>query len=116
MNSEKSVTPNNTRKIHNAQSPRRLVAKFCQRLLLRGDSAKRLGRGSTPSGPVGSASGVGRSAADGGVSFLPRGWVLTSTSHLSGFEVDTWIDPRIGEIGDQAHDQPDQRKDVKIGE
>src|ERR1700733_2296328 len=116
MNSANSVTTNNTRKIHNDQYPRRLVAKFCQRLLLSGDSAKRLGCGSTPSGPVGSASGIGRSAAGAGLLSLPRGWVLTSTSHLSGFKVDAWVDPRVGEVGDQAHDQSDQRKYVKIGE
>src|SRR5437763_12399423 len=39
-----------------------------------------------------------------------------SNSDLPSFEIDARIDPRIGEIGDQVHEQPDQRKNVKRGE
>ena len=42
--------------------------------------------------------------------------VRASTSDLPRLEVDTRIDPRVGQIGDQVHDHADEREDVKSGE
>src|SRR5437588_10941342 len=102
MNSANSESTNSTRKTQNDQKPRRLALKFSQRRQLIGESVKpRRLRGSSAS-----ISGGGAGS-----------WILTlvrsSTSHLPRLEIDARIDPRVGEIGDQRHQQTDQRKDVK---
>src|ERR1700738_4962009 len=39
--------------------------------------------------------------------------VRSSNSDLPRLEVDTWINPSIGEVGQQIHQQPNQRQDIK---
>src|SRR4029079_14793471 len=56
---------------------------------------------------------AGRSS---GASMLASAVVLSFTSHLPRLEIDARIDPGIGEVGDQVHDQADEREDVEIGE
>src|SRR6516164_8636310 len=98
MNSANSESTNNTMKIQNAQWPRRLALKLCQRRRLSGDSAKRC-----PSG--GTASPIGACAVVSGTAMLVR----SSTSHLPRLEVDAWIHPGVGEIGQQIHHQTYER-------
>ena len=79
------------------------------------------GGGAIPSGPVGSEFGrlsLPGHDGRGGLASLPTavGWVLTSTSHLPRFEIDARVDPGIGQVGDQIHDESDKREDVEIGE
>ena len=40
----------------------------------------------------------------------------TGASHLARLEIDARIDPGIGEVGDQVHDEADQGEDIEIGE
>src|ERR1700731_4080324 len=118
MNSANSVSTNSTRKNHNDQKPRRLALKLYQRRMLIGDNSKRI-RGASPSGPAGSTSGViaGSGAAGSRGPFRSsRMVVLSSTSDLPRLEIDAGIDPGIGQIGNQVHDQADESKNVEIGE
>src|SRR6516164_3628357 len=105
MNSANNESTNNTMKIQNAQLPRRLALKLCQRRRLSGKSAKRC-----PSG--GTASPIGACAVVSGTSMVVR----SSTSHLPRLEVDARINPGVGEVGQEIHHQPDQRHDVERGE
>src|SRR5215471_16253262 len=105
MNSANNDNTNNTMKIQNAQWPRRLALKLCQRRRLSGESAKRCRSGGT-------ASPIGACAVVSGTSMVVR----SSSSHLPGLEVDAWINPGVGEVRQQVHQQPDQRHDVKRGE
>src|SRR5262245_51892597 len=105
MNSANSETTNSTMKIQNAQWPRRLALKFCQRRRLSGESASRCRYGRTPS-----PSGV--CAVVSGTVMVVR----SSSSHLPRLEVDARIDPGIGEVGNQVHQEADQRHDVEGGE
>src|SRR6266545_3838557 len=57
----------------------------------------------------GSTSPIGETAVVSGVGAVVR----ASTSNLPGLEVDTRIDPGIGEVGDQIHREPDERKDIE---
>src|SRR3984893_2967444 len=86
--------------------------------MLIGDNSKRI-RGASPSGPAGSTSGViaGSGAAGSrGPSMSSRMVVLTSTSDLPRLEIDARIDPGIGQVGNQIHDQADESENVEIGE
>src|SRR5436190_24097618 len=40
----------------------------------------------------------------------------STTSDLPGFEIDAGIDPHIGEVRDQVHDERDQREDKQGAE
>src|SRR4051812_1066460 len=103
-NSANSVTTNSTRKIQNATYPRRLALKFCQRRRLTGDMPIecRAGGTSRPITPTAVASGV-------------RSEVRASTSNLPRLEVDAWVDPGVGEIGQKIHRKPDQRENIERG-
>src|SRR5215471_5615328 len=92
MNSADSEITKSVRKIHSAQYPRRLALKFSQRRLLSGESdiAFIVGGASTP---------IVDTEISGGL--MP---VRTSTSDLPRLEVDARIDPRVGEVGNQIHD------------
>src|ERR1700731_2599999 len=102
MNSANSEATNKTRKIQNAPYPRRFALKLRHRRALSGDIAKRWPSGRT-------ASPIGDCAVVSGTSMVVR----SSTSDLSRLEVDARIHPGIGEVGQQIHQQPDQRQDVK---
>src|ERR1700676_1569954 len=118
MNSANSVTTNSTRKNHNDQKPRRLALKLYQRRMLIGDNSKRI-RGASPSGHAGSASRVNAgsgAAGSRGPSMSSRMVVLTSTSDLPRLKIDARIDPGIGQVGNQIHDEADQSENVEIGE
>src|SRR5215470_6115677 len=105
MNSAHNDNTNNTMKIQNAQWPRRLALKLCQRRRLSGESAKRCRSGGTPS-PIGVCAVVSGT------------WMVVrwSSSHLPSLEIDARIDPSIGEVGNEVHHQPDQGHDVECGE
>src|SRR4051812_23923066 len=60
----------------------------------------------------GTASPMGDCAAVSGTCTLVR----SSTSDLSGFEVDARIDPRISQVRDQVDQKSDQRQDVECCE
>ena len=94
-----------------------MVLKFCQRRLLIGDSARRRGKGSGPSGPVGDSAGI-RSGASILVFGRRAGRFagLVVHSHLPRFEIDARIDPGVGQIGNQINDQPDKGENVEVGE
>src|SRR3984885_11299878 len=118
MTSANSVTPNRTRKIHNDQKPRRLALKLYQRRRWIGENWKR-SRGTRPSGPVGSLSGVNGglgAAGSAGPSTSSTRVVFSSPSALPRFEIDARIDPGIGQVGDQIHDQADEGENIEIGE
>src|SRR5580700_5070370 len=118
MNSANSDSTNSTRKNHNDQWPRRLALKLYQRRMLIGDNSKRI-RGASPSGPAGSRSGVNagsRAAGSRGPSMSSRMVVLSSTSDLPRLEIDARIDPGIGQVGNQIHDETDEGENVEIGE
>src|SRR5580704_10861045 len=118
MNSANSVTTNSTRKNHNDQKPRRLALKLYQRRMLIGDNSKRM-RGARPSGPDGSMSGVNagsRAAGSRGLPMSSRMAVLSSTSDLPRLEIDARIDPGVGQVGNQVHDQADESENIEIGE
>src|SRR6476646_6087836 len=101
MNSANREITKSVRKIHNAQYPRRLALKFSQRRLLSGEReiACVVGGASTP---------IVETEISGGL--MP---VRASTSDLPRLEVDTRIDPRGGEVGNQIHDNADEREDVE---
>src|SRR5580692_2416749 len=86
--------------------------------MLIGDNSRRI-RGASPSGPAGSTSGVNAGSGAAGSRGRPmsslRG-VLTSTSDLPRLEIDAWIDPGIGQVGNQIHHEADQGENVEIGE
>src|SRR6516164_643650 len=105
MNSANSETKNRTMNSHNDQKPRLLALKLRQRRALSGDSVSQCSSTGTPmpSGPTGAVSGA-------------CGLTRASTSHLPRLEIDPRIDPGIGQVGDQVHDQADQGEDVEIGE
>src|ERR1019366_9822487 len=42
--------------------------------------------------------------------------ILTSNSHLPRLEIDARIDPGVGQIGNQIHDEADEGEDVEVGE
>src|SRR5215471_17642394 len=105
MNSANNDNTNNTMKIQNAQWPRRMALKLCQRRRLSGESAKRCRSGGT-------ASPIGACAVVSGTSMVVR----SSNSHLPRLEVDARINPGVGEVGQKVHHQPDQRHDVERGE
>src|ERR1700730_5297289 len=105
MSSANSETTKSTRKIHSAQYPRRLALKLSQRRRLSGDKAQRWPSGRT-------ARPIGDCAVVSGTSMTVR----SSTSHLPRLEVDARIDPGVGEVGNQVHQQSDQRHDVERGE
>src|ERR687887_99358 len=105
MNSANSEMTNSTRKIQKAQWPRRLALKLCQRRRLSGESANRCRSGGTPS-PIGVCAVVS------GTLMVVR----SSSSHLPRLEIDARINPRIREIREEVHHEPDQRHDVKRGE
>src|SRR3972149_5231823 len=98
MNSAPSVSTNRTRKIQNAHQPRRLALKFCQRRWLIGDRSTMLRRGGTTT-PIGAT----------GLVSMGRG-VVASTSCLPRLEMDAWIGPSKGEVGDQVDPEPDKRE------
>src|SRR5688500_9893476 len=106
-NSAKSDSTNRTRKIHKDQKPRRLAVKFAQRRRLIGEivNSRRGGGISCPGSGVIVSSGVSGPGALGGV--------LASTSHLPAFEIDARIDPGVGEVGDELHEETHQREDVE---
>src|SRR4029077_8427017 len=86
--------------------------------MLIGDNSKRM-RGARPSGPSGSLSGVNAGPGAAGSRGLPTSSsmvVLTSTSDLPRLEIDARIDPGIGQVGYQIHDQADERENIKVGE
>src|SRR5580704_8387371 len=85
--------------------------------MLIGDNSKRI-CGASPSGPAGSTSGVnaGSGAAGSRGPMSSRMVVLSSTSDLPRLEIDARIDPGIGQVGDQIHDQADESENVEIGE
>src|SRR5580704_17423179 len=117
MNSASSEITNSTRKIHNDQKPRLFVLKLRQRRSLSGENSKPRGIAVRPIGPAGSASGLSSSGMPGPISASTLlGRVLTSTSHLSRFEIDARIDPGIGEVGNQIYDEANQRENIEIGE
>jgi hypothetical protein len=60
----------------------------------------------------GAANPIGETAAVSGGLIPAR----TSTSDLPRLKVDTRIDPRIRQIGDQVHNHADERENVKRGE
>src|SRR5262245_30730217 len=63
--------------------------------------------------PVGgAASPMGDTASVSG-GLMP---VRASTSDLPRLKVDSRIDPRVCQVGDQVHDHADEREDVKGGE
>src|SRR5438270_1556322 len=98
MHSANSDRTNSTRKIHSDQKPRRLALKFCQRRRLIGEGASRPTIGTVAMLGKGGGAGSGACRA-----------VRSSTSDLPGLEVDARIDPGIGEVGDQVHQEADQR-------
>src|SRR5689334_12770762 len=100
MNSANSDTRNSARKTHNDQWPRRLVLKFSQRRLLIGEIFIQRRRADV-SGSVATSD------------LIP---VRASTSDLSCLEVDTRVDPRVGQIGNQIHNDANQREYEKRGE
>src|SRR6185437_10713919 len=118
MNSAPSEITNRTRKIHNDQKPRLLALKLRQRRALIGDSSKSRAGPARPSGPAGSmsgrSSGAAGASAPGAIMSSVRS--LASTSHLPRREINARIDPRIGEVGDQRHDQADECEDIDVGE
>src|SRR3990172_5068830 len=100
MNSANRLIKNRARNIHNDQKPRRLPLKVSQRRRCRAESQG--GRRGSP-------------------------WAVTSSmivvsvgasmrSHLARLEIDARIHPGIGEIGDEADDEAEQREDVDRGE
>src|SRR5712691_6139137 len=105
MNSANSETTNSTMNSQNDQYPRRLALKFCQRRRLSGEIAMRWPSGGTPS-PIGVCAVVSGTAM----------MVRSSSSHLPRLEVDARIDQGVGQIGDEVHRQPDQRKNEQRGE
>src|SRR5215468_9578749 len=105
MNSANSEITNNPRKIQNDQWPRRFALKLCQRRRFSGDGASWWRSGGT-------ASPIGACAVVSGTSIVVR----SSTSNLPRLEVDARINPSVGEVGNQGHEEPDQRLDVKRGE
>src|SRR3984885_13645229 len=113
MNSANKVTTNRIRKIQSDQWPRLFALKLPHRRALSGESSKLPGSQPRPSGPAGSRSGVNSGAPGLSVSL---GTVLASTSHLPRLEIDAGIDPGIGEVGNQIHDQSDQCENIEIGE
>ena len=105
MNYASNESVNRKAKIHNDMYPRRLRLKLSHRRRLIGESAS-LPLAGTRMGPAGVAIGV-----SGALSA-----VRASTSDLPALEIDARIDQRIGEIGNQVHDQADQGEYVEIGE
>src|SRR6478752_9946094 len=105
MNSANSESKNSARKIHSDQYPRRLALKFCHRRRLIGEMEiqRRSGGTSRRSMPTAVVSG----------DLIP---VFASISHLPRLEIDPRIDPGVGEVGDQVHDDADEREDVERGE
>src|SRR5580704_4303255 len=85
--------------------------------MLIGDNSNRI-RGASPSGPAGSTSGVnaGNGAAGSRGPRFSRMVVLSSTLDLPRLEIDARIDPGIGQVGNQIHDQADESENIKIGE
>src|SRR5262245_41254880 len=100
-----SESKDNTMNIQNAQTPSRLALKLSQRRRLSGESANRCRSGGT-------ASPIGACAVVSGTVMVVR----SSSSHLPGLEVDARINPGVGEVRQQVHQQPDQRQNVKRGE
>src|ERR1700735_5685073 len=84
--------------------------------MLIGDNSKRI-RGASPRGPAGSTSGVnaGSGAAGSRGPKSSRMVVLSSTSDLPRLEIDARIDPGIGQVGNQVHDQADESENVEVG-
>src|SRR5580692_5850584 len=86
--------------------------------MLIGDNSKRI-RGASPSGPAGSTSGVNAGSGAAGSRGLPmssRMVVLSSTSDLPRLEIDARIDPGVGQVGNQIHDQAEESENIEIGE
>jgi len=92
--------------------------KFCQRRRLIGDSVKRRGKGSGPTGPVGSTAGVRvrGSMPPPGTSLILSARVLSSNSNLPRLEIDARIDPGVSQVGNQINDEADEREDIEVGE
>src|SRR5580704_8924334 len=87
--------------------------------MLSGENSNPLGGPLRPSGPAGSMSGLNSGAPAAPAvanSILLAARVLSSTSHLSRLEIDAWIDPGVGQIGNQIHDEADECKNVKVRE
>src|SRR5262245_16064964 len=107
MNSANSDSTNKIEKIHSETYPRRLDLKFCQRRRFRGESFSGRPSGSTarPVGVIAVVSGVSSVSSE----------VRASMSGLADRKVDARVDQCIGQIGDQVHDQPQQREDVEVG-
>src|SRR5262245_38009483 len=63
--------------------------------------------------PVGGAANPMGDTASVSGGLMP---VRASTSDLPRLEVDTRIDPRVCQVGDQVHDHADEREYVKGGE
>src|ERR1700733_14305460 len=88
-NSANSESTNRTRKIQNDHSPRRLRRKLCSRRRFIGPSRSQpLLRGGLP--------------ASIKISDLPR------------FKVDARIDPGVGQVGNEVHDEAKQRENIEI--
>src|SRR5947209_19453444 len=105
MNSANSETRNNTANSHRDQYPRRLALKLRQRRLLIGEMRifSERGGAATPSGVMPAVSCTLRVT-------------VASISDFPRLEIDARIDPGIGQVGNQRHDQADERKDVERGE
>src|ERR1700746_376648 len=118
MNSANSERMNSTRNIQSDRYPRRLDLKLRQRRALSGENSKPRGSVVTPIGPAGSASGRRSSGPSTlrGILMFSGASSLTSNSYLPRLEIDARIDPRIAEVGNQAHDKSEQRENIKIGE
>src|SRR5271154_5993593 len=83
-----------------------------------GDSVKRPGSGSMPTGPVGPGIGVSVPGAmpPPGTSPILSARVLSSNSNLPRLEIDARIDPGVSQVGNQINDEADKREDIEVGE
>src|SRR3990172_988602 len=100
MNSANRLIKNRARKIHNDQKPRRLALKVSQRRRCKAESQG--GRRGSPWAVTSSTIVVSVGASMG--------------SHLARLEINARIHPGIGEIGDEADNEAEQRKDIDRGE
>src|SRR5580658_9432294 len=84
--------------------------------MLIGENSKPSGRPASPIGPAGSTSGLSAASSTAGSIFLLAHDLTSSTSHLPRLEIDARIDPGVGQVGHQIHDQAEQCENVEIGE
>src|SRR5262245_12317124 len=102
ISSAKMHTTKRTRKPEKVGYTRGMACDGCPRVWAGGESEMPAKAGAAaPSG------------VDGGVAGVCA--VRASMSDLPRLEVDAWIDPGVGEIGDQLQQQSEQGENIKVG-